>query len=73
MCVYKIIFAKKTIVACHPVKEKVEMNGTYFCEHRNGEPIYALVKAESEVEAYDKARAIVADITERVFGKDYLM
>jgi hypothetical protein len=73
MSVYKIIFAKKTVVGCHPVNEKVEMSGSYFCEHRNGEPIYALVKAESEIEAYDKARVIIAEITERIFGNDFLL
>jgi hypothetical protein len=73
MYIYKIVFARKTIISCKQLDGLVEMSGKYFCEHRNGEPIYAIVKADSEVEAYKVAQVLVADMTEKIFGRDYII
>lgn len=73
MYIYKIVFARKTIISCKQVAGTVEMNGKYFCEHRNGEPIYAIVRADNENEAYKMAQILVADVTEKIFGRDYII
>lgn len=73
MSMYKIVFARKTIISCRQVEGNVEMNGKYFCEHRNGEPIYAIVRAESETEACKIAKSVIADVNEKVFGNDFII
>jgi hypothetical protein len=72
MCIYKVIFVRKKAFSCEPAVERPAFDGKYYCEHRNGEPIYAFIKADSENEAVGMAGEIVREIQQNVFGGDYI-
>jgi hypothetical protein len=69
MKTYKIIFAGNAIMLCRKIELNinVEMKGKFICEQRNGEVMYALVRAETETEACTIARQVI-DITDKIFG-----
>lgn len=56
--VFKVNFAKNTIVSCTLVVRPTKLADKYVCEKVNGKPIYALIEAANE----EEARAIADQI-----------
>jgi hypothetical protein len=71
MNTYKIIFAKNEVVSCE-LLHKAVLTKEYDYEHDNGRLIYALVNAENELEAKKKSNKIVKEVTEKIFGNDFV-
>ncbi|MES2704369.1 MAG: hypothetical protein V4649_17140 [Bacteroidota bacterium] len=72
MNIYKVIFAKNTVIDCHPVDNHFKLEGQYYYEHDKGQPIYAIIKAPSEPDAVQMANGIIREVNEKVFGRDYI-
>jgi hypothetical protein len=66
MNTYKIIFAKNTVMTCEIVNKVVLANDHY--EQQKGHLIYAIIKAESEADAVNKANEMIKVVTENNFG-----
>jgi hypothetical protein len=72
MSIYKIIFAKNEVISCKAIEEEVVLDGTYHYEQIKGCLIYALVKANTEKEAYVIANVIIEEVKTNVFGNDFV-
>lgn len=72
MNVYKLIFARNTVVACCLANNQIKLDSEYYYEHDKGKVIYAVVKAPTEDDAIAKGHKIIKEVTEKVFGSDYL-
>ena len=72
MSVYKIIFARNKAMSCQVVKEQIKLQGAYSYEHDKGNLIYALVVADNEEHAMSMGDAIVKEVTDKVFGSDFI-
>lgn len=71
MKTYKLIFVRNNIVTCQMVNDKANMNGNYYYEHDRGHLIYAIVKADNELNAYNVGKQIVREVSDTVLGTDY--
>ena len=72
MNVYKLIFAKNTVVSCNHIKNQIKLDAQYYYEHDKGQLIYAIVKASNEDDAIATGNKIVKEVTEKIFGSDFL-
>ncbi len=72
MNVFKVIFARNEIISCSVVHDNVKLDSTYHYEHKAGKIIYALIKAETEEEACSVARKMPKEISDKIFGNDYI-
>lgn len=71
MNTYKINFAKNTILSCEHVG-KMLLNSDHYYEHDRGQLIFALVHAENELEAINKAYKLIKEFNEKIFGSDFV-
>jgi hypothetical protein len=71
MNTYKIIFAKNEVVSCE-LLNKVILGKECDYEHDNGRLIYALINAENESDALNKSGKVIKEVTEKVFGNDFV-
>ena len=53
------------VISFKSVKDNVVFNGMYHCEHKNGQLIYAILKAETLGNALAIANFIIARIKEK--------
>jgi hypothetical protein len=72
MKVFKVIFARNEIISCSAVRDSVKLDGSYHYEHKGGKIIYALIKAETEEEACSIALTIRKEVSDKIFGSDYI-
>lgn len=72
MNVYKLIFAKNVVISCDLVSGKFELNEDYLYHQDKGQLIYAIVKADNEAEALNKGGQIIKEVTEKIFGIDFI-
>jgi len=72
MNLYKIIFARNEVISCKEENNTEYIDGSYHYEHKNGKLIYALIKAESEDDARSKALVVIKEVTDKIFGTDYV-
>jgi len=72
MNTYKVIFARNEPLSCE-ITNKVILNGDYDYKHDKGQLIYALIKADSEEDALNKSDKIIKEVTEKVFGSDFVV
>ena len=70
MNIYKLTFANNDVLICKDVNDRYSLNGLYHYEHKNGKPIFAVVKADSEKEALAFVDIIHREIYETIFGID---
>lgn len=68
MSVFRIVFAKNEIISCKETTHDLLSDIPYY-EHKNGQVIFALVKAENEEDATAKARTI-AEQVEQSYGEE---
>jgi len=61
MHIYKITFVKNKIDSCR-LADNIIMEGRYTCEKHNGFLIHALIKAENEAKAREKASELIRQI-----------
>ncbi len=73
MNIYKVIFAKNEVIACDLITNKFVLNDDYLYHQVKGQLVYAIIKASSEEEAINKSCEIVKEVTEKVFGNDFIM
>ena len=59
MHVYKIIFAMNTILSCRLTDSSVAMKGDLIYQQYKGQLIYALIRADSERKAKEKAKELI--------------
>ena len=71
MNTYKIIFAWNEVLSCE-LLSKVVLGDEYYYEHDKGRLIYALVKAVNESDAISKCDKIIKEVTEKIFGSDFV-
>jgi len=71
MYTYKIIFAKNEVVSCELLNEVI-LGNDYHYEHDKGRLLFALVRAENELDAISKGEKIVREVTENIFGHDFV-
>ena len=62
MHIYKITFVKNKLDSCKVADDTV-MEGTFTYQKHNGFLIYALIKADNEAKAREKAAELVAHIS----------
>ena len=62
MQIYKVTFIKNKIDSCKVSADTI-MEGSFTCEKHNGFLIYALIKAESETKAREKALELVEQVS----------
>ena len=62
MHIYKIAFVKNKIDSCKIADDTI-MEGSFTCQKHNGFLIYALIKAETEAKARDRAIELVKEIS----------
>jgi hypothetical protein len=72
MNTYRAIFSKNEIISITEVNDTTIMNGLYQYEHKNGRLIYAVINAETEDNALTMASIIIKEISQMVFGNDYV-
>jgi hypothetical protein len=72
MNVYKVIFANNEVISCVDISNNMVLGDLYHYEHDKGKLIYAIIKAESEIEAGRIAAQLVKEVTEQVFGNDFI-
>lgn len=69
---FKLVFVRDAVLLCNQVNQ-VNFDGNYIYEHdRKGKLIYAIVKAHDEREAVEVAFKIREEVSERLFGKDFI-
>ena len=73
MRTYKIVYAKNSIISCTTVEESVMLNGLSYYEHENGQLIFAIVKAENEKEAARLGNNLIKEVSEKVWGTEYIL
>ena len=59
MHIFKLTFVKNEIDSCKVAHDAI-LDGNFACEEHHGYLIHALIKADSEDKARDKAREIAA-------------
>ena len=64
MHIYKITFVKNKIDSCKVADDTI-MEGNYTCQQHNGFLIYALIKAENEAKAQERAVELVKQISSK--------
>lgn len=70
---YRLVFVKNELISCELIMGSVpDFVGKYYYEQARGQLIFAIVKADSTAEAVDKAGLIVAEMTEKVLGNDFV-
>ena len=72
MNMYKLIFAKNAVISCDLMTGKFELSQDYMYHQDKGQLIYAIVKADNEEDAINKGGQIVKEVTEKVFGNDFI-
>jgi hypothetical protein len=72
MNTYKVIFAKNEIISCDKVNEHLALSGQYRYEQDKGQLIYALIQADNEDEARSVADTIIKEVTDSIFGTDFI-
>jgi hypothetical protein len=72
MNIYKIIFARNTIVSCELLPKQVAFKDEYYYELNKGQIIYALIKAPTAAAALEIAGRIVREVDLKTFGEDYI-
>lgn len=70
MRLYKITYIRNEASICRDVTGSIEVNGIYHYEHKNGNLIYAIIKAENEENAVTIANFISAEVKEKFRVKD---
>ncbi|MES2703191.1 MAG: hypothetical protein V4649_11155 [Bacteroidota bacterium] len=73
MNIYKIIFAKNEIIACQVVSNTVALEGNCYYEQDRGQMIFAIVKAADERDARRFANNIISEVSDKVFGREYIL
>lgn len=72
MNIYKLIFAKNAVISCDLMTNRFELSQDYLYHQDKGQLIYAIVKADNEAEALNKSVQIIKEVTEKVFGNDFI-
>jgi hypothetical protein len=65
MKIYKINFANNQPISWKELTEGVVFEGSYHYVHTDGRLIYAVVKAETEVEVLKRCALIIQEIKEK--------
>jgi hypothetical protein len=66
MAIFKVVFLKNEILACHELSAPPHETENVNFEHdKNGHLIYAMIPADSAREAHIKAMELVKDIRRR--------
>lgn len=61
MLIYKVTFVKNKIDSCRAIVRSPVFEGDVMYEAHNNLLIYALIKAENETQAMDRANRLVSD------------
>ena len=72
MNIYKVIFAKNEIICCDLMINKFELNEDYLYHQDKGQLVYAIIKAKNEEDVINKSNQIIKEVTEKVFGNDFI-
>jgi len=72
MNTYKVIFARNVVLSC-VIENHAVLNKEYYYEHDKGQLMYALINAENEADAIHKSNKIIREVTEMIFGNDYII
>ena len=64
MSKYRALFENKNLVSVEPTKEETPENDT-FLEENTGETIWAIIEAESDEEASEKAKRLETELQTR--------
>jgi len=63
--IYRISFVKNAALTCKVVTDEPSFIGAYHYEHKQGNLIYAIIKAENEDNAITVANFIVKEVSEK--------
>lgn len=69
MAKYRVEFDNKKIKSIHPTEQELPSNDT-FLEERTGETVWAIINADSEEEAHEKATRLEAELQTRRTKED---
>jgi hypothetical protein len=69
MKVYKVIFMNNQPIQCREVDEGIVFEGSHHYVHTNGRLIYAIVKAESEIEVLKKVAEMISEVRGKYSSK----
>ena len=64
MSKYRVLFENKKLVSVEPTKEEIPNNDT-FLEENTGDTIWAIIEADSDDEASEKAKRLETELQTR--------
>jgi hypothetical protein len=64
MAKYRVLFENKTLVSVDPTKEETPNNDT-FLEEKTGDTIWAIIEADSDKAAREKAKRLETELQTR--------
>lgn len=72
--IYKVIFVKNKAISCDLVQNRIIFEGDFMCEqNKNGQLIYAFIKAKNEAVALITAADLINKTTEKTTSGDFIL